>query len=220
MLPLVALLLQVSLMADNDILPKGFAKWQAAKVEKYSLAELPAFAGPDAEILREFGFLAAERKQFVRGSSHITVEAIRMHDASSAYGLFTYYRRPEWRADDTSQKFQAAIGPDQTVLARNSYCLRILHGELPHAQLATLVQALPTFNNEPLPTLPDFLPTQDLDPGSAKYVIGPRLSALLAPQVPPQALGFEMGAEAEIGKYKIPGKPPMTLMLVMFPRLR
>ncbi len=216
MLALVTLLLQVSLVANSDILPKTFAKWQASGVEKFSQAELTAFAGADAEILREYGFLAAERKQYAHGASHVTVEAIRMTDASAAYGLFTFYRRAEWR-DDPAPKFQAAIGPDQSVLLRNSYVLRILHGELPQSQLASLAQALPTFKSEPLPTLPDFLPQQDLVPRSTKYFVGPRISSLLAPQVPPQALGFEVGAEAEIGKYQIPGKPPMTLMLVMLP---
>ncbi len=204
----------------GDMLPNEFLGWRAEKAEKFSLAELGAFAGEDAEVLRECGFLGAERKQFVHLGSleqtaHLTVEAVRLRDASGAYGVFTYYRQPGWRTE--SGKFHTAIGGGQGLLLRNSYLLRILGHEPSMDELAKLASALPTFEDEPLPPLREFLPPQDLVRGSLQYMMGPRAFARLVPQIPAASVGFNMGAEAQLAHYKLPGKAEMTLLLVLYP---
>lgn len=214
-------LTQVTLISpDNaknggDMLPNQFAGWRMEKVQKFSPAQLPQMAGGDADVLREYGFLAAERKEFTRSTGRLTVEALRMRDSSDAYGIFTYYRRPNWRQQ--RGRFYAAVGDGQAVLLRNSYCLRILGGEPGTEELSLLASALPTFRDEPLPSLPGFLPERGAIPGSLKYVLGPQAFGRLVPQMQPAALGFDMGAEAQLAQYRLPGKPEMTLLLVLYP---
>ena len=213
---------QVTLIGPNpgpgstDLLPQQFSGWQAGEVRKFSQATLADLAGPDAAVLREYGIWGAERKQFTQGSRQITVEALRMQDSSAAYGAFTFYRRQEWRAE-AAGAFHYASGDGQTVVLRNSFCLRILGGELDRPQLNALVAALPTHDQEALPQLREFLPENGALRGSLKYVLGPLAAQRMIPQIPVAWLAFERGAEVESATYNLPGKPAMTLLLAMYP---
>jgi hypothetical protein len=115
---------QVTLVAPDmgqggaDLLPQQFSGWQAQKTEKFAQTGLDALAGADAPILREFGIWGAERKEYSQGGKRITVEALRMQDASAAYGAFTFYRQDDWRTE-AAGGFHYASGGGQTVLLRN-----------------------------------------------------------------------------------------------------
>jgi hypothetical protein len=213
---------QVTLIAPNpgpgstDLLPQQFAGWQAGEVHKFSQANLGEMAGPDAAVLREYGIWAAERKQFSQGSRQITVEALRMQDSSAAYGAFTFYRREDWRAE-AAGAFHYASGDGQTVVLRNSFCLRVLGAELDLSQLQALVAALPTHDQEILPQIREFLPERGALRPSLKYVLGPVAAQRMIPQVPAAWLAFDQGAEVQTATYRLPGQPQMTLLLAMYP---
>lgn len=218
---LVAVLfLQVTLVSpdpgknDGDLLPQEFSGWRAEKVERFSQAQLGAFAGADAEALREYGFLAAERKYYAHGSDRLILEALRMRDASGAYGAFTYYRQPDWAT--RAGRFPVAVSAGQGMVLRNTFCIRAL-GSADPAGLNKIAASLPTFKEEPLPTVRDFLPETGVIPSSLRYVTGPVVFTRLVPQVPAVLMGFEMGAEVGIAQYHLPGKPAMTLVLAHYP---
>src|ERR1022692_5081812 len=135
------LLFQIVLVSPNatpgtgDVLPADLGQWHAAlagkKVEKFSSVQVGAFASPtDAAALSEFGFLGAERREYRMMNSQgqpMIVEALRMRDATAAFGAFTWYRKAGWN-EDLSQKtdarrFKAAIGPGEAVLQRNAFCI-------------------------------------------------------------------------------------------------
>jgi hypothetical protein len=103
------------------------------------------------------------------------------------------------------------------VLQRNGFIVRVLHYAPDTQELAGLAAAMPSFSNEPLPEIADFLPPSGIVRSSAKYAFGPQMFANLAPQVPPASLGFAMGAETVSAEYHLPGRAPMTLVLAMYP---
>jgi hypothetical protein len=149
-----------------------------------------------------------------------------MKDSSAAYGAYTWYRQPGWREEFSvahdPRSFEAAIGPNEAVLQRNSYCVRILFGSNQgaapnHKELALAAAMLPSMENEPLPVLPSHLPAAGLVQGSPKYAYGPKVFAQAVPQVPAVAVGFYMGAEAMTAEYRLPGKQPMNLVLIEYP---
>lgn len=215
-------LFQVTLIAPNpvpgstDLLPQQFAGWQAGEVHKYAQSKLEELSGADAPILREYGIWGAERKQYARGGRQITVEALRMRDVSAAYGAFTLYRRPDWRAE-AAGTFHYATGGGDTVVLRNSFCLRITGSELDRQQLADLVGALPTHDQETLPQIREYLPEKGVQRASLKYVLGPLAAQRMIPQIAPEMLAFDYGAEVQTAAYQLPGQPEMTLLLAMYP---
>jgi hypothetical protein len=222
------LLFQIALISPNaapnagDLLPADLGEWHAgAPPQKFSAAQVGDFATADAAALDEFGFFGAQRREYKQGSRTITVEAIRMKDSSASYGAYTWYRQAGWReefsVDHDPRSFAAAIGPNEAVLQRNSYCVRILGVAPSHKELALAAAMLPSMANEPLPVLPNHLPPAGLVHGSAKYAYGPKVFERAVPQVPAMAVGFYMGAEAVTAEYRLPGKQPMNLVLIEYP---
>lgn len=220
---LVAVLMfQVTLVAPDpskgsgDLLPQQFSGWSAVETVKYAQTGLDVLAGSDAAILREFGNWGAERKVYTQGAQRITVDALRMQDSSAAYGAFTFYRQETWRTVSASGFHYAAAG-GQTVLVRNSFCVRIQGADLNERQLTTLAAALPTQGQEALPQMREFLPEKGVVGSSLKYVLGPRAAQRMIPEVPAGLLAFDRGAEVQSARYQFPDKPAMTLVLAMYP---
>ncbi len=245
------LLFQIALISPNvgpgigsnggDLLPAVLGEWHAAPgpttgsaPEKFSASQVGVFAATaDSAALNEFGFFGAQRRQYRQGNRTITVEAIRMKDSSAAYGAFTWYRQAGWREEFSAphdpRSFQAAIGPNEAVLQRNGFCLRVLGAQPGHKELALLAAVLPSFQDEPLPLLPGYLPAAGLVHSSAKYAYGPQvfghmfehmlghMSEHQVSQIPAMAMGFHMGAESVAAEYRLPGKQPMTLVLTEYP---
>lgn len=237
------LLFQIALVSPKsapgavDVLPADIGPWHGAlagkKIEKFSSVQSGGFASSaEAAALDEFGFLGAERREYKREykmedapgapSSVMVVEALRMRDATAAYGAFTWYRQAGW-SQDLSQKtdarqFAAAVGPTEAVLQRNAFVIRIHNVAATHQELAQLATALPSLENEPLPQIGDFLPLEGMVRSSGKYVFGPTVLAQLAPGLPPEAIGFTMGAEVMTAQYRVGSdKKPATLVLALYP---
>jgi hypothetical protein len=238
------LLFQIALVSPNaglsggDLLPAELGEWRASPggsvLEKFSAAQVNTFAagaiqaqsasrsaGADSAALNEFGFFGAQRRTYQHGHKTITVEAIRMKDSSAAYGAYTWYRQAGWREEFSvphdPRSFQASVGPNEAVLQRNSYCLRILGAPPSHKELALAAAVLPSMQDEPMPSLAEYLPAAGMVHSSAKYAYGPQVFEHVVSQLPAMAVGFHMGAEAVAAEYHLPGKQPMTLVLVEYP---
>jgi len=219
---LAMLWFQVTLVAPDlgqggaDLLPQQFSGWTVQQTQKFAQADLEGLAGADAAILREFGIWVAERKEYAQGGKRITVDALRMQDSSAAYGAFTLYRQDDWRTE-AGGGFHYSVGGGQTLLVRNGFCVRVTGAELPLQQVAALAAALPTHRQEALPQLREFLPVKGAVGSSLKYALGPQSAERMIPGVPPALLAFDRGAEVLTARYQFPGKPPMTLLLAMYP---
>ena len=68
----------------------------------------------------------------------------------------------------------------------------------------------------PFPTLPGFLPMQDLVPNSDRYITGPMGLQKFDPAIPPSVAAFHYGTEAVLGVFHSP-KGDLTLAVFNYP---
>ena len=206
----------------GTILPENFAGWAGTAAVTFGPYNAATLAGDAAPILMEYGYVGAERRKFTKNGQTLTVEALRLKDASGSYGLFTFYRGQDWTTRETTTEQLAWRGTDfllrrEEVLVRSS-----LQGDSPNARLSLadlreLAAGLETLGGGSLPTLLLYLPQRGVLPESRKYILGPVAFARLAPEIPSELVDFEMGAEANLARYQFPGRPPLTLLLLSYP---
>jgi hypothetical protein len=67
-----------------------------------------------------------------------------------------------------------------------------------------------------LANLPPSLPSSGLIPGSAKYIIGPEVARRVLPNFPTDLVGFDQGAEIQVGGYLV-GSSRSTMMELSYP---
>ena len=80
------------------LLPQSFAGW------KETSAAPAAPASADAAALHEYGLKQAVTAQYASGANRLTVRAWEFHDATGAYGAFTFFLEPRMHGE--------AIGSD------------------------------------------------------------------------------------------------------------
>lgn len=151
------------------------------------------------------------------------VKALRFHDASGAYGTFTFYLDPE---------MQSAKIPDQGVA--NSSRILFYRGNIlvqanldritamSAADMRALSDGLPKIhgNLSTLPTLPREIPPQSYQPHTSRYVIGPAALERLSVPIPAALVDFSKGAEVESAKYRTSiGEAQLTIISYPTPHI-
>ncbi len=206
----------------GSILPDSFAGWTGSAPQRFGQYNAAALAGDDAPLLVEYGYVGAERRRFTKGQQVLNVDAVRLKDSSGSYGLFTYYRGEDWETRDTGKE-HIGVHAGQLLLRKDEVLVRASLGggpeglRLKDADLRELIAQLETDGGGPLPNLPLYLPENGLLPKSRKYILGPLAYSRLARNLPPELVDFEMGAEANLARYQLPRKPPLTLLLLSYP---
>jgi len=197
-------------------LPEAFNGWKGEKAESISAAQLSGIAGPDAGLLREYGFVEAERRPYVRQESRLTVTLWTMRDTTGSFGLFTYYRQPGMTGREGQDLL--AVGPDLLLLHRGPYLLEARGAALSPEDSALLATEIPTVRGREglLPPLPSYFPEEGLVPLSQKYLLGPLAFERVEHRLPSSVIGFEAGAEAALGQYRL-GRVAAELLLVSYP---
>ena len=205
--------------AAQNILPKSFAGWtQTGDAKTVTKPEQADVAYPG--VLNEYGFVTAETATYTRPDGRkLTVKAAQFKDATGGYGAFTFYRDPAMKSERIGTKaasanervlfFRSNVLVDATfdrLTAMSAAELRELAGTLPEAKS-------PAAN---LPNLPEYLPKQNAQENSAKYILGPQ--ALAASNTPLQAdlVNFNVEPEIITQNYST-ADGPVTLMLVEYP---
>jgi hypothetical protein len=102
------------------------------------------------------------------------------------------------------------------MLVHGNYLLLFPGYNPPLPELDALAQSLKNVDNTALPTLPSYLPSQNLVPLSERYITGPDSLARFDPGIPPSVAAFHLGAEAQIGVFHSP-KGPTTLAIFSYP---
>ena len=204
--------------ASNAALPKSFHGWEGGPTQTISLPQLATAAAGDAAAIREYGFLGAERREYAKGNSTLTITLWRMQDATGSFGLYTYYGKPGMTAEIKSDG-PMATGPDLLLFQRGPHLLMVEGAGLTSDAVTELVAAIPApppGRESLLPSLPGFLPDKGMVPVSQKYLIGPVAFARLLDRIPVAAIGFDLGAEAVLAEYRIDGRD-VRLLLVSYP---
>jgi hypothetical protein len=200
------------------LLPDSFAGWVATDPLK-KITD-PAEADPaNTAALKEYDFTDGVLASYKRGSETLTLHALRFHDASGAYGAYTFYRQNGWPKENvgsgaTSNHNRVLFWLGNAVVdATFSHIgpmsgseLRELAGQLPVPE-GTAAMAPPILSD---------LPHDSLDGQTTHYAVGPLGYAGAGGVLPPDIVGFDRGAEAVTAGYTL-RSGPATLTIVDYP---
>jgi hypothetical protein len=162
----------------------------------------------------EYGFQEGEEAQYEGDGQKFTATAYRFQDPTGALAAFEWMRPADSKPSGIAKV--AVDWPDGSLLLEGNYVLKFV-GYHPGAPLAAaLVENLKQVDNSPLPPLLDYMPAENLVPGSERYILGPVSLAQFAPAIPPSTAAFHLGAEAQLGSYRGPGGE-MQMALFEYP---
>jgi len=115
--------------APKALLPESFAGWVATGApRKVSDA---AQADPDnAAVLKEYEFTDATLAGYKRSGETLSLRALRFHDASGAYGAFSFYRQNGWPKEQIGAGAGRISGQERAVPFAHGGSDRALPGGL------------------------------------------------------------------------------------------
>lgn len=163
--------------AEKPILPDQFGKFKL-------LDRAPAPAVEPVGVTAEYGLEAAETAHYT-GPQKLAVTVWRFKDSTGALAFH------QWQQTQPGDWRQAG-----------SYIIRFEDPKTRTAVARALVAVLPPAGNQPLPLLPKYLPGKGLVAGSLRYVLGDASLKHFESQIPSQIARFDMGAEAQLAKYR------------------
>lgn len=203
---------------DLSILPSAFAGWEiSGSVRRGSDADTIDHAQSAA--LREYGFTGYEIATYTQGNRKLSVRAARFQDATGAYGAFTFYRAPGTKAEQIGNL--AASDNDRVLFFRGAVLVEARFDRLTAmsaSELRELAAALPQVKGPAanLPVLPNYLPKDKIESGSAKYVLGPAACASLGLPIPDSLIDFNLKPEILTAKITQPDTDA-KLLLIAYP---
>jgi hypothetical protein len=194
------------------------ANWRLAASQELGVDEIPKYGG-DPAVEREYGVKSFELRTYQLDRVRAEVVLEPAADVSAAYGLFTYYQNESMHPEKAIQL--AMTGPEVSLMARGRSFIRFLRPK--NSPLSENdFRALLIFAGGTRPAsyslanLPPPLPFSGLIPGSAKYIIGPEVARRVLPNFPADLVGFNQGAEIQVGEYLV-GSSRSTMMEVSYP---
>ncbi len=194
------------------------ADWRQVQSAPLPLSAISKYGG-DPVIDQEYGVKALELRTYRLRQTQVEVVVETASDPTAAYGLLTFYTRPPLL---TEKGIALAYGDGQSALmARGKSFLRFLQNSNSSVSDKDF-QALLIFvgGTKPpasaLASLPAPLPEKGLVPGSEKYLVGLEAARRVLPSFRTDLLGFEQGAEVQVGEYQA-AKGPSTLLVISYP---
>jgi hypothetical protein len=207
-LPLQAAKPQViATAAPAPLLPQSFAGWKLTGPTQKSADPQQADA-LNAQVLVEYGFHDYATGSYAEPGNTLTLRALRFGDATGAYGAYTFYRVPGMHPEEIGR---GAAANGKRILFWNGGTL--VDANFDHltamsaAELRELATRLPTPNgsaNIP-PSLPGYLPRQNLDVTYTRYALGPIAYERAGGVLPAALVDFTRSPEAMTAQYTIGG---------------
>jgi hypothetical protein len=204
--------------APKDLLPESFAGWVAKGAPK-KMTDAALADSANAAALKEYDFTDATLAVYKRSGETLSLIALRFHDASGAYGTYSFYRQNDWPREQigtgaTSNNNRVLFWVGNIVVdATFSHIgpmsgseLRELAGQLP----------LPEGGKALAPPIMASLPKAQLDGQTTHYAVGPAGYAGAGGVLPAELVGFDRGAEAVTASYTL-RTGPATLTLIDYP---
>ena len=191
----------------------GAAIWPDA-IGAYHKIATPANTLLDRAVWDECGLAETEAAVYENTGKKFTATAWRLRDSTGALAAFDWQRNS--KAAPSAVAALAAETPTTLLMADGNYVL-FFDGYKPAApELGEVVAELRNVDTTALPTLPGFLPLENLVPNSERYIVGPAGLAKFDPGIPPSVAAFHMGAEAQLGVFHSP-KGDMALAIFNYP---
>ncbi len=208
----------VSASPQAHLLPDGFAGWSASEAPKIFTDAVLADA-PNAAALKEYGFIGGEQASYKRSGDTLTLSALRFADATGSFGAYSFYRQSGWPKEEigagaASDHNRVLFWLGTTVIDANfSHMGPMSGGEL--RELATHLP-LPAGVKSIVPPVLANLPRASLDGQTSHYALGPASYAGSGGVLPPDLVGFDLGAEAVTANYSL-RSGPATLTVIDYP---
>jgi hypothetical protein len=173
-------------------------------------------APENASLWAEFGGESAEKSVYNGPAGRFDAYAWRLKDSTSALAWYQALR-PE-NAVPVRGASLLSTTPGSLWVAHQNYVLRF-DGWRPTAkEFDSLWPQLPQLRSGGgLPVLASYLPEKDRVRNSERYILGVASLAQFAPQIPPTLPGFELGAEAQMGRFSTRSGAALQLLLISYP---
>ena len=196
-------------------LPDTFHGWQTKSFQPIPPSRVAFFAGEDAPLFAEYGFVAGQRREYAKNNSTLTVTLWQMKDSSGSLGLFTFYQERNMAGVEGEDPVLAA--PGHWLMRRGTYVVDARGEGLENEEARLLLGQVPRLppSQDALPMVPAYLPEENLIPQSGRFLIGPVAFNRLETALPPSAIGFDLGAEAATAQYRMDGGN-VRLLLVSY----
>ncbi len=203
-------------------LPRTIAGWVASNAPKKLTDAVQADAANGAA-LREYGFTSAAVADYKRDGETLNVRALRFHDASGAFGAYSFYRQNGWPREEigtgaTSNHNRVLFWTGNTVVDANFSRISPMSG----AELRELVRRLPVPEGGKAlaPPVLANLPQAHLEGQTMHYAVGPAGYLGSGGVLPPELIGFDRGAEAVTANYALrSGSATLTVIDYPTPQL-
>lgn len=202
----------------KPLLPDSFAGWVATETPKKLLDAALADAD-NAAALKEYEFTDAVVASYKREDETLTLHAIRFHDASGAYGAYSFYRHNGWPKEDigsgaTSNHNRVLFWIGNALVDANFSHV----GPMSGSELRELAGQIPVPEGTKAlaPPLLSDLPKGSLDGQTTHYAVGPAGYAGAGGVLPPELVGFDRDAETITANYSLTSGPA-TLTIIDYP---
>jgi len=198
-------------------LPEAFAGWAVDGPVK-TVTDSGEADAASAIALQEYSFTAASLATYKREGDTLTVRALRFHDASGAYGAYSFYRQNGWPKEQigtgaTSYHNRVLFWQGNTVVDATFSHLSPMSG----SELRELASQLPVAGTKALtPPILANLPKASLDGQTTHYAAGPAGYSGGGGVLPVDLVGFDRGAEAATANYTL-RSGPATLTIIDYP---
>jgi hypothetical protein len=204
--------------ASRPLLPDSFAGWVATDPPKVVTDDAQADPA-NAAALKEYEFTDATLAHYKRSGETLTLRALRFHDASDAYGAYSYYRQNGWPKEDigtgaTSNLNRVLFWVGNTVVDANFSRI----GPMSGSELRELAGQLPVPEGTRAlaPPILSSLPKSSLDGQTTHYAVGPASYSGAGGVLPPELVAFDRGAEAATANYSL-RSGVATLTIIDYP---
>ncbi len=205
-------------MAPKALLPESFAGWAETGAAK-KITDAAQADNANAAVLKEYEFTDATLAKYKRSGETLNLLALSFHDASGAYGMYSFYRQNGWPKEQigagaTSNNNRVLFWVGNIVVDANFSQI----GPMSGSELRELAGQLPQPEGGKAlaPPVMACLPKAQLDAQTTHYAVGPKGYAGAGGVLPAELVGFDRGAEAVTASYTL-RTGPATLTIIDYP---
>jgi hypothetical protein len=199
-------LLLLPVLAAAAILPDAIGPYHRVSTSQPSIEA--------RDLWDEYGLRDYESGAYESGGAKMTATAYELQDSTGAMAAFDWLRPATAKVSRAAD--YAAETPNRLLVVRGNFLLDFDGYKPSPAEIDALTATLSHVDATPFPTLPGYLPAQDLIPDSERYISGPLGLARFDNLVPPSVAAFRYGSEAITGVFHSP-KGNITLAVFNYP---
>jgi hypothetical protein len=194
---------------QKPVLPDVLAGWVSVAPPKTFIDAAEA-DGANSAALKEYDFTGGATANYKRSGETLSLRALHFHDASGAYGAYSFYRQNGWPKEEigtgaTSNHNRVIFWVGNTVIDANFSRI----GPMSGAELRELAAQLPVPEGSKalappvLANLPSTTPVGKLDGQTTHYAVGAASYAGSGGVLPPELVNFNLGAETATANYSL-----------------